>query len=547
MLGFLKPDGFWPVSFGVEEYADKLACCGRCEPRIGSPDPRLFVFVHEIGEAQERGRNVSAASVPEIRIAARNRETPRADGDFVLYWMIAFRRTRWNFALDRALEWARELKKPLVILEALRCDYPWASERLHHFVLDGMAEKAEELADAPVTYYPYVEMAAGAGKGLLEALGARACAIVTDDFPCFFLPQMIEAAAKKVGVRLEAIDSNGLLPMNAAEQVFPTAFAFRRFLQKTLAEHLLEFPAANPLVRASLPRLNALPKELLQRWPPATELLSDPDPLAGLPIDHRVKTVAARGGEQAGQRALRKFLGERLLQYAEQRSEPDEESTSGLSPYLHFGHVSSHQIFDELTQAENWSAKKLALRGTGSRTGWWSVSEPAEAFLDQLVTWREIGFNMANRVADYEDYGSLPEWARRTLEKHERDEREEIYTLGSFAAARTQDPLWNAAQRQLLQEGRLHNYLRMLWGKKILEWSRTPKEALEIMIELNNRYALDGRDPNSYSGIFWCLGRYDRPWGPERPIFGMVRYMSSENTARKLRLKNYLRRYGNEE
>ena len=171
------------------------------------------------------------------------------------------------------------------------------------------------------------------------------------------------------------------------------------------------------------------------------------------------------------------------------------------------------------------------------------MEESAEAFLDQLVTWRELGFNMAWQRDDHEAYRSLPDWARETLEKHEKDYRPHIYSFDEFEHAQTHDELWNAAQIQLVREGRLHNYLRMLWGKKILEWSPSPKEAAETMVELNNKYALDGQDPNSYSGIFWCLGRYDRPWGPERPIFGKVSYLSSENTARKVKVRRFLETY----
>jgi len=144
---------------------------------------------------------------------------------------------------------------------------------------------------------------------------------------------------------------------------------------------------------------------------------------------------------------------------------------------------------------------------------------------------------------DYDEFESLPAWALKTLQQHARDERSHVYTFKKFERAETHDSLWNAAQTQLLREGRIHNYLRMLWGKKIIEWTGTAEKALEIMVELNNKYALDGRDPNSYSGIFWCLGRYDRPWGPERPVFGTVRYMSSENTARKFNVRDYIRKY----
>jgi deoxyribodipyrimidine photo-lyase len=485
-----------------------------------------------------------APNVPSIRIAAKNRAEARAKGDFVLYWMIAFRRMRWNFALDRAIEWARELRKPLVILEALRCDYEWASDRTHRFVLDGMAEKARELEDARVFYYPYVERAKGEGKGLLEALAKRACVVVTDDFPCFFLPPMVASGAKKVSVKLEAIDSHGLLPLRATDQAFPTAFAFRRFLQKSLPAHLQEFPSATPLARLELPRLRGLSTELLRSWPAApVEWLEDSKSVATLPIDHTVPAAEAKGGEAAARQIAKKFIASKLASYSESRNEPEEEATSGLSAHLHFGHISSHEVFRELMEKENWSERKLALRANGSREGWWGVSKPAEAFLDQLVTWREVGFNMSSHRRDYDEYGSLPEWAQKTLRKHTRDKRQWTYSLQEFADAETHDRLWNAAQQQLATEGRLHNYLRMLWGKKILEWSRTPQDALRIMIELNNRYALDGRDPNSYSGIFWCLGRYDRAWGPERPIFGTVRYMSSENTGRKVRVKDYIRKY----
>ncbi len=483
--------------------------------------------------------------IPQLRIYVCNEASVRKDGDYVLHWMTGFRRVRFNFSLQRAVEWARELKKPLVIMEALRCDYRWASDRLHRFVLDGMAANARRLSKAAVTYYAYIEGQRGEGSGLLKALASRACVVVTDDYPAFFLPRMVAAAADQVPVMFEKVDSNGLLPLRAAERVFETAYSFRRFLQNNFLEHLSAQPRLDPLKGKRLPRLDALPSDIAARWPNSgATLLEDPQPsLAQLPIDHAVPATELIGGERAAAAVLERFLAERLSSYSGDRNHPDEGATSGLSPYLHFGHVSSHQVFSELMAKESWDTDRLAGEARGKRSGWWGVSESAEALLDQLITWRELGFNMSARREDYDRYEALPAWAQKTLVEHANDPRPYVYTLEDLEAAATHDRIWNAAQTELVREGRLHNYMRMLWGKKILEWSPTPQDALQVMIELNNKYALDGRDPNSYSGIFWCLGRYDRPWGPERPIFGKVRYMSSENTARKLRLSGYLERY----
>jgi deoxyribodipyrimidine photo-lyase len=478
-------------------------------------------------------------SIPAIRIQACNASPVAAERDYILYWMIAFRRPTWNYSLQRAVEWAVELNKPLVIFEPLRIGYRWASDRLHSFVIEGMADTCRELAHRPVLYYPYVEPTPGAGSGLLAALAEQACVIVTDDFPCFYLPRMVNAAAAKIGVRLEQVDSNGILPLRATDEIFKTAYSFRRFLQQNLHSHLRDMPAPGPLHDKSLPRLNDLPHKIRQRWPCATESLLKKTSVAvaKLPIDHSVGPAPFHGGTAAAQSALRVFLDQRLARYHDFANHPDMEVRSGLSPYLHFGHIASHEIFSRLMDQEQWSSDNLSTKAQGKRSGWWGVSETAEAFLDQLITWRELGFNMTSKRTDYDQFDSLPDWAQKTLAKHATDSRPHLYRLEEFAQGQTHDALWNLAQKQLVQEGRMHNYLRMLWGKKILEWTASPRDALDVMIELNNRYAVDGRDPNSYSGIFWVLGRYDRPWGPERPIFGTVRYMSSANTVRKFRLR----------
>lgn len=483
--------------------------------------------------------------VPKIRIQNVNEAPVRANGEYVLYWMIASRRLHFNFALDRAMEHCVALKKPLVILEALRIGYPWASDRMHRFVLDGMTDNARVCKERGVRYYPYVEPAANAGKGLLLALARNACTIVTDEFPCFFLPRMVASAGKRMPVRLEAVDSNGLLPIHACERVAVRAFDFRRYLQKELPKHLAEFPRADALRNTRLPTAPGLPGKILKQWPTVSDdLLSDDSTgLISLRIDHDVPPVKMRGGHLHARTRMLDFIGRKVALYGEKRNQPELDVASGLSPYLHFGHIGVHEIFAELAKREKWKPEKISLRTNGSREGWWNMSAGTESFLDELITWREVGYNFSVHREDYGKYESLADWVRKTLGEHAKDEREYVYSLEEFEHGRTHDPLWNAAQTQLVREGMIHNYLRMLWGKKILQWTRSPQEAAEFMIHLNNKYALDGRDPNSYSGIFWVLGRYDRPWAPVRPVFGSIRYMSSENTARKVSVKNYIKKY----
>ncbi len=487
-----------------------------------------------------------ATDVPELRIRTVNEQPIRAQAKWVVYWMTAFRRTRHNFALQYARDLAKQLDLPLVVLEALRIHYRWASDRFHRFVIEGMHDNAAACDSANVLYYPYVEPTAGSGSGLVARLAQDAAVVVTDDYPCFFHPTMIDIAGKRLASRLVAVDSNCLMPLSAMDRTFTVAHSYRRAMQKELPKHLEHFPDDNPLdgrSTRSMPRRAQLPAEIEKRWPHANlEQLLQPNGLQSLAIDHSVGAGAIVGGANSAQKLLDQFVGRRLGTYAEDRNEPDEFGSSELSPHLHFGHISAHEVFMRVMEAERWHPGKLQ-KPNGKMNGYWGIPESAEAFIDQLCTWREIGFNMCWREPNFDRYESLPEWAQVTLNEHATDPRPKLYSLEELEQARTYDPIWNASQRQLVREGRIHNYLRMLWGKKILHWSPSPREALDIMIELNNKYALDGRDPNSYSGIFWVLGRYDRAWGPEREIFGKIRYMTSENTAKKHRLKEYLKRY----
>jgi deoxyribodipyrimidine photo-lyase len=479
--------------------------------------------------------------VPKNRIRNLNENAIDGDGKFVLYWMTAFRRTRYNFALQRAIELAVELKKPLVILDAVRLRYPWASDRLHRFLIDGMLDHQKALEKKPVTYFPYLEPAPGQGGGLVKEFCRSASVVVADDFPCFFHPVLYNRIAKRYPAKIELVDSNGVMPMAVQERTFTVAHSYRRYMQKTIPDFLNEFPREDPFANIQLPSLQSLPKTISQTWKP-TDLSSFTDRSQGLDqfdIDHSVVMTDEVGGQSAARQQLRHFLSDQLATYGHDRNVPDDRGSSQLSPYFHFGNISAHEVFASLMEKANWTESELG-KPNGKRNGYWNADEDTEAYLDQLLTWREMGFNMCHREENFDTFESLPDWAQTTLNEHEADPREHVYSLEEFETAQTHDDLWNAAQRQLVREGRIHNYMRMLWGKKILHWTANARDALAILIELNNKYALDGRDPNSYSGIFWTLGRYDRAWGPERPIFGKVRYMTSDSTRKKWPVKKYL-------
>jgi deoxyribodipyrimidine photo-lyase len=234
-------------------------------------------------------------SVAEERVEDCNEAPVRPDGKFVLYWMIANRRLGWNFSLQRAVEWSNHLDKPLLILEALRCDYPWACERFHRFILEGMLDNAIRLEDTPARFYPYVELKPNAGKGLLAALAKDACVIVTDHFPAFFLPNMVASAAQRTPVRMEQVDSNGLLPMAVGKRAFPTAYSFRRFLHRKLPKWLSDLPDANPLKQLPKMVFPKLPRKITSKWPPA-ELSAGRILKKVLPVDSSISPAPIQGG-----------------------------------------------------------------------------------------------------------------------------------------------------------------------------------------------------------------------------------------------------------
>jgi deoxyribodipyrimidine photo-lyase len=460
-------------------------------------------------------------------------------GDYVLYWMQIFRRLERNHALDYALECSRALERPLVVYEGLRLDYPWASPRFHRFILEGMGSNAARAAELGLNYWPFVETRKGQGRGLLRRLTERACLVVTDDYPCFIIPGQSEALARKVSVPVFAVDSNSVVPLALLGAPVSAAAHLRPRIHKAFADAWPYRAAPSPRIpRVARARVDA-PFAL---WPTKD--------VAGfvraLPLDAGVPPVASTpGGTPPARSRLRQFLKRRLRGYAEHRSQPrslEEGHASGLSPYLHFGHISIEEVVEAvLGTTGSWTPDELRVHNRGRREGFFCDDPDVNSFLDEALTWRDLGlhWHRARRADTQRLEAALPPWALDTLGAHAGDERPWLYTAEQLEAGKTHDPLWNAAQRELVATGTIHNYLRMLWGKKVLEWSPSPAEAYRTLEHLNNKYALDGRDPNSYTGILWCFGLFDRPWAPERQVFGRVRYMSSENTARKFDLKPY--------
>lgn len=484
-------------------------------------------------------------NVNSLRKFQRNDKPVNEKGSYVLYWMSINRRLEYNYALELAVGYANKLGKPLLIYEGLSCGIPWACDRFHQFLLEGMHETHTWCKEQGISYYSYLETRIGDGAGLVESLAADACVVIADEYPVYIIKPYNRLMARKVEVAYITVDSNGIIPMKLTDKAPYSAYIFRKTMQKHFLACYQQGPAPSPLDNLENKQKVVLSKDFLKRWPDAAPHYEDiPSAVAKLPIDHSVVALPISGTRRFALEQMKSFINQRLNSYADKRNEPDENAASGLSPWLHYGKISAYEVTQAAfrKQPDDWSLDSITFN-KGQRDGFFNGNPNVESFLDELITWREVGFHFCHHVHNYDKYTSLPDWALQTLEEHSMDERTHVYSFEQLEGAQTHDPVWNAAQTQLVRDGIIHNYLRMLWGKKVLEWSPDPQTALEYLIELNNKYAIDGRDPNSYSGIFWIFGRFDRAWGPERPVYGKVRYMTSQSTAKKINLKNYLQQF----
>ncbi len=502
-------------------------------------------FAVDVGPLSSFTPATAVTNINSFRVFKQNAAEPDPGGRYVLYWMQMNRRLTYNYALDYAVAWANKLGLPLLIYEALGVQNRWGSDRFIHFMLDGVIETAAECKARGVAYFPYLEDSKGASKGLIDTLVKDAALVISDEYPVYIAKSLNRYLRAKSPVAFITVDSNGIIPLGITEKAPYSAYIFRRVMQRHFVEAFNRAPKEDPLADLVNREDPLADWDGYSRWPRGERFFEDADAfVASIPIDHSVGKLDIRGTREAGLAVMRTFIDAKLMQYGEERSHPDLDKASRLSAWLHFGKVSEYEVVKAALERQpaDWSVDGLR-PVEGQRHGFFGGHPSIESFLDEVITWREVGFHFCHHTPNYDKFDSLPDWAIKTLEEHAADDRPVVYTYDQLEQSLTHDEVWNAAQRQLREEGIIQNYLRMLWGKKILEWAPDPRTALDWMIELNNKWAIDGRDPNSYSGIFWCLGRFDRPWAPQRPIFGQIRYMSTESTMKKLKLKAYLKRY----
>lgn len=486
-------------------------------------------------------------NINSYRKFKRNEAEPNEEGEYILYWVQTNRRFKYNYALEYAIGWANKLDKPLLIYEGLNIDYPWASDRIHTFMMEGMKENLDFARSRDLNYFSYLESEKGAGKGLLYKLAEMACLVVSDEFPVFIIREHNEKVGERLDIPYFTIDSNGLIPLGVTDKDPYSAYLFRKVMQKHFVEAYTNPPKSDPLKDLENTDSVQLPEEFTNNYPAADEILADiEETVSKLDIDHSVKPLDMIGTRQAALGMLGNFIAHGLLEYDEKRNHPDEKKTSQLSPWLHFGKISEYEIVKAVLdhQPEGWDLDSIT-PNNGKNSGFFNGDSNIESFLDEVITWREVGFHYAHHRDDYDQFESLPDWVKETANEHRDDPREYVYSLEELEFSKTHDEIWNAAQTQLREEGIIHNYLRMLWGKKVIQWTPDYRTALDYLIHLNNKYAIDGRDPNSYSGIFWCFGRFDRAW-QEREVFGKLRYMTSESTRKKVKLTQYLDKFGSQ-
>jgi len=439
-------------------------------------------------------------------VLVRKGGSPDPEGRCVVYWMQRAQRGVDNPALDVAVKVANELKKPVVAFFAPMPFYPHANLRHFQFLMEGVPELPVTLARRGIGFvlraYPHHRL-----RAFCEEI--KPCIVIGDEDPLREPEQWRVRGARQIKVPFWTVDADVIVPSRLLGREHYAARTIRPRIQELLPNYLVQPENLKALVRWTAPlslRSLAPDENLTRDWP----------------MDRSVQPISAwRGGHSSAMKNLRAFVRKNLAHYAEKHNHPELDGTSKLSPYLHFGHIGPHTVALAVQNAEAPATAK-------------------QAFLEQLIVRRELSVNFVRFNSSYESLEAFEPWAGRSLATHAGDRRPVLYTDNELENAETHDPLWNAAQKQMVLTGWMHNYLRMYWAKKLLEWSPSAGAAFRRAVWLNDRYELDGRDPNGYAGIAWAIvGKHDRPW-PERPVFGTIRYMSFASTSKKFDSKKYI-------
>ena len=429
-------------------------------------------------------------------------------GDYLVYWMQASQRTHYNHALEYTLHQANKLKQPLIVYFGLTSDYPEANLRHYTFLLEGLQDVKKHLEEMQIET---VILNQPPELGAVE-IAENASLMVTDRGYLNIQRIWRKYVAQKIKCPLIQVETDVVVPVEAASLKEEYAAAtIRRKINKQLEKFLRPLKSShNPSIKSSLDLgLESIPLDNMKKV------------LNKLDIDRSVESVELyRGGTNQAFIHLKEFLEHKLDRFADLRNDPSQEFLSNMSPYLHYGQISPLYIALTVSKTE---------------------SPGRDAFLEELIIRRELSMNFVYNNPQYDNIKCLPDWAKKTLKVHENDPRPYVYGIDELENGETHDPYWNAAQKEMIYTGKMHGYMRMYWGKKILEWVDNPAEAYQIALYLNNKYELDGRDANGYTGVAWCFGKHDRAW-KEREVFGKVRYMNDKGLKRKFKIDNYVDR-----
>jgi deoxyribodipyrimidine photo-lyase len=441
------------------------------------------------------------------RVSVRRKGAPDSLGKCVVYWMQRAQRALDNPALEIAVQAANALRKPCVVYFAPVPFYPNAKLRHYAFLQQGIPAIARRLEKRGIGFvlrsYPDHHLVRFCEE-------VRPCLVIGDENPLREPRKWRQLASKQLSVPFWTVDADVIVPSRLLGKEQYAAYTARPLIKRLLPEFLV--PVGNS--KSELPWKGGLAAKV-------SSLPANADIIQHWTLDRSVQPVSGFvGGTDEGLKRLKRFIRQGLTSYVKDRNKPELDATSHVSPYLHFGHLGPHTVALAVLKAEAPKAAK-------------------EAFLEQLIVRRELAVNFVRFNPDYDNFECAEPWAHKSLAEHSRDQRK-VYGQRELEEARTHDPLWNAAQQQMVVTGWMHNYMRMYWAKKILEWSKTPAEGFRVAVYLNDKYELDGRDPNGYAGIAWAIvGKHDRPWF-ERPVFGKVRYMSLASTSRKFDSKRYI-------